>query len=110
METSCKLTAAAKHPELNISSRREKAIQPIPARVVSMPGSDALQNSTGATVKGHVISNRNLGRGFPSPFNNLAKLFDEEEGELIIAKNLRNCENALMYGFFGFSRIADLLM
>ena len=110
METSCKLTAAAKHSELNISSRREKAIQPIPARVVSMPGSDALQNSTGATVKGHVISNRNLGRGFSSPFNNLAKLFDEEEGELIIAKNLRNCENALMYGFFGLSGIVDLLM
>ena len=44
------------------------------------------------------------------PFNNLAKLFDEQEGELIIAENLRNCENALMYGFFGLGGIVDLTM
>ena len=47
----------------NISSRREKAVPLIPARVVSLLGSDALQNSTGATGKGHLISNGNLGRG-----------------------------------------------
>ena len=46
----------------------------------------------------------------PSPFNNLAKLFNEQESELIIAKNLRNCENALMYGFFGLGGIVDLVM
>ena len=45
-----------------------------------------------------------------SPFNNVAKLFDEQEGELIIAKNLRNCKNALMYGFFGLGGIVDLVM
>ena len=58
----------------NLSSRREKAIQPIPARVVSMPGSDALKNSTGATVKGHLISNRNLGRGSPLPLQQPGKI------------------------------------
>ena len=58
----------------NLSSRREKAIQPIPARVVSMPGSDALKNSTGATVKGHLISNRNLGGGSPLPLQQPGKV------------------------------------
>ena len=58
----------------NLSSRREKAIQPIPARVVSMPGSDALKNSTGATVKGHLISNRNLGGGSPLPLQQPGKI------------------------------------
>ena len=40
--------------------KEKKAVPPISTRVVSMLGSDALQNSTGTNDKGGLISKRNL--------------------------------------------------
>ena len=87
----------------NLSSRREKAIQRFQLVWYQCPGLEPLLKVILSAI-GILVEVP------PSPFNNLAKLFDEQEGERIIAKNLRNCKNALMYGFFCLSGIADLVM
>ena len=103
----CSETLRAKY---NLSSRREKAIQRFQLVWYQCPGLTLSKIPLEPLLKVILSAIGMLIEVPPSPFNNLAKLFDEQEGERIIAKNLRNCKNALMYGFFCLSGIVDLVM
>ena len=99
LETSCKSTAPTRHSELNISGGGErKRFNRFQLVWYQCPGPTLSKIPLESIVK--VILSA-PGILIEVSVNNSANYLTYREGEFIIAKNLRDCEHALMYGFFG---------